>query len=107
MADCVVSRAGSNTLFELAALGKPAVLIPLPKGVSRGDQVQNAAYFADHYGLAVVPQEEATPERIKQAVEESMAHPPVRGQDVEQVNRHIATRIRQIVTSDLQKIGKK
>lgn len=107
MADCVVSRAGSNTLFELAALGKPAVLIPLPKGVSRGDQVQNAAYFADRYGFVVVPQEEATPERIKQAVEEAVAHPPVRGQDVEQVNRHIATRIRQIVTSDLQKIGKK
>lgn len=44
-ADIVVSRAGSNTIFELAVLRKPMLLIPLPKGTSRGDQVDNAKYF--------------------------------------------------------------
>jgi len=44
-ADVVVSRAGSNTIFELATLHKPMLLIPLPKGNSRGDQVDNANYF--------------------------------------------------------------
>lgn len=44
-ADIVVSRAGSNTIFELATLKKPMLLIPLPKGNSRGDQVENAKYF--------------------------------------------------------------
>ncbi|MBQ7466694.1 MAG: undecaprenyldiphospho-muramoylpentapeptide beta-N-acetylglucosaminyltransferase [Clostridia bacterium] len=44
-ADLVVSRAGSNTIFELAVLKKPMLLIPLPKGNSRGDQVDNAKYF--------------------------------------------------------------
>jgi len=44
-ADIVVSRAGSNTIFELATLKKPMLLIPLPKGNSRGDQVDNAKYF--------------------------------------------------------------
>lgn len=44
-ADVVVSRAGSNTIFELAVLRKPMLLIPLPKGNSRGDQVDNAKYF--------------------------------------------------------------
>ena len=44
-ADIVVSRAGSNTIFELATLRKPMLLIPLPKGNSRGDQVDNAKYF--------------------------------------------------------------
>ena len=42
VADICVSRAGSNTLFELLALNIPSLLIPLPKGVSRGDQVLNA-----------------------------------------------------------------
>ena len=41
----VISRAGSNTLFELLALRIPSLIIPLPKGVSRGDQVLNAEYF--------------------------------------------------------------
>ena len=44
-ADLVVSRAGSNTIFELALAQKPMLLVPLPKGASRGDQVDNAKYF--------------------------------------------------------------
>ena len=44
-ADIVVSRAGSNTIFELATYHKPMLLIPLPKGASRGDQIHNAKYF--------------------------------------------------------------
>lgn len=44
-ADIVVSRAGSNTIFEIASLKKPMLLIPLPKGASRGDQIDNAKYF--------------------------------------------------------------
>ena len=43
-ADFVVSRAGSNAVFEILALKKPAILVPLEKK-SRGDQIQNAAYF--------------------------------------------------------------
>lgn len=42
--DLVLCRAGSNTVFELLALKKPALLVPLERG-SRGDQLQNALYF--------------------------------------------------------------
>ncbi len=44
-ADLVLSRAGAGTVFELMALKKPSLLVPL-EGVSRGDQLQNAEYFA-------------------------------------------------------------
>ena len=43
-ADLVLSRAGSNTVFEILALKKPALLIPLSRA-TRGDQKQNARYF--------------------------------------------------------------
>ena len=43
-ADLVVSRAGAGALFEILALKKPALLIPL-EGQSRGDQLENANYF--------------------------------------------------------------
>ncbi|MGA0839895.1 MAG: UDP-N-acetylglucosamine--N-acetylmuramyl-(pentapeptide) pyrophosphoryl-undecaprenol N-acetylglucosamine transferase [Pseudomonadales bacterium] len=43
-ADLVVSRAGANTLFELLALRKPALLVPLSARASRGDQLENAAW---------------------------------------------------------------
>lgn len=45
VADICVSRAGSNTLFELISLKIPTLLIPLPKGASRGDQIENAEHF--------------------------------------------------------------
>ena len=46
LADVVISRAGSNAIFELLAMQKPMILIPLPKDESRGDQVVNADIFA-------------------------------------------------------------
>lgn len=55
-ADMVICRAGSNTIFELAHYKKPMLLIPLPKGASRGDQVDNAKYF-ERLGYAKVLQQ--------------------------------------------------
>ncbi len=56
-ADIVISRSGANSLSELLALKKLAVLIPLSKKASRGDQIDNAR-FAKEKGLAVVLKEE-------------------------------------------------
>ena len=46
-ADVIVSRAGAGTLFEILTLGKPALFIPLPLSQSRGDQIENVAFFKD------------------------------------------------------------
>ncbi len=55
LADLVIGRAGATTLAELEALGKRAVLIPLPATVSRGDQLDNAAAYARrHLGQCIV-----------------------------------------------------
>ena len=43
-ADLVLSRAGSNTVFEALALKKPALFVPLERA-SRGDQLENARHF--------------------------------------------------------------
>lgn len=57
LADIVISRAGSNTIFELLALKKPNILIPLSANASRGDQILNANSF-EKSGYSVVIQEE-------------------------------------------------
>lgn len=67
-ADYILSRAGSNALCEFQALGKPMLLIPYPKGASRGDQILNAASF-EKRGLArVMAQENMTQETLTQAI---------------------------------------
>jgi UDP-N-acetylglucosamine--N-acetylmuramyl-(pentapeptide) pyrophosphoryl-undecaprenol N-acetylglucosamine transferase len=45
MADVIISRAGATVLYELLALKKPNLLIPLSKSASRGDQILNARSF--------------------------------------------------------------
>lgn len=47
LADVVISRAGSNSIFELASLHKPMILVPLPNTSSRGEQYLNARSFVD------------------------------------------------------------
>jgi UDP-N-acetylglucosamine--N-acetylmuramyl-(pentapeptide) pyrophosphoryl-undecaprenol N-acetylglucosamine transferase len=68
-ADVVVSRAGSNSVYELLAVGKPHVLIPLSKRVSRGDQVENAQYYEAKGVSTVIDEEKATPQRLADAVQ--------------------------------------
>ncbi len=62
--DLCVSRAGANTLFELIALNIPTAAIPLPKGNSRGDQEENAAYFRRKGAIAVLPEDKLSPELL-------------------------------------------
>lgn len=67
-ADVCISRAGANTVFEMASLAKPMLLIPLPKGVSRGDQILNAEHFKN-LGLAkVLYQDNLSPESLIRAI---------------------------------------
>jgi UDP-N-acetylglucosamine--N-acetylmuramyl-(pentapeptide) pyrophosphoryl-undecaprenol N-acetylglucosamine transferase len=44
--DLILSRAGSNAIFEFLSLQKPNLLVPLSKAASRGDQILNAEAFA-------------------------------------------------------------
>ena len=45
LADVVITRGGSNTIFELLAMAKLHVIVPLGREASRGDQIENADYF--------------------------------------------------------------
>ena len=55
VADMVIARGGSGTVFEVLALKKPAIFIPL-EGETRGDQLENATYF-QRLGLCHMLQE--------------------------------------------------
>ena len=67
-ADLIVSRAGASTLGELTALGKRVIAVPLPKGESRGDQEENAAYYLSRGEISVLPQESLTAENLSAVI---------------------------------------
>ncbi len=69
-ADVMISRAGATAVFEILALTMPALLVPLSKASSRGDQILNAAYFEEKGFSLVLQQEDLAPEAIIRAAEE-------------------------------------
>jgi UDP-N-acetylglucosamine--N-acetylmuramyl-(pentapeptide) pyrophosphoryl-undecaprenol N-acetylglucosamine transferase len=59
----VVSRSGASTVAELAAIGRPSILVPLPGAIDR-DQAANARSLAAIGAAIVIPQPDFTPKRL-------------------------------------------
>lgn len=70
IADVVVSRAGANAICEILSLKKPNLLIPLPAGSSRGDQLLNAKSFADQGYSIVIDEDYLNPELLVEKLHE-------------------------------------
>jgi len=64
MSDLVITRAGSNSIYEFLALRKPMLLIPLSKAASRGDQILNAISFKDSGYCEVLFEENLSNEQL-------------------------------------------
>ncbi len=62
-ADIFVGRAGAGTIFELAAMGKPSILIPYPYAANN-HQERNARVLAGVGGAKILLQEDLVPERL-------------------------------------------
>ena len=74
LSDIVVSRSGANSLYELLALKKPHVLIPLSAKASRGDQIQNANYFKQQEISLVIEEEKLTANLLLDFIEKALAN---------------------------------
>jgi UDP-N-acetylglucosamine--N-acetylmuramyl-(pentapeptide) pyrophosphoryl-undecaprenol N-acetylglucosamine transferase len=75
-ATVVVSRAGMGTLTELAALARPALVVPLPGS----HQWANAQAFARLGAIEVADQQVLTPERLSDRVTSLLGDEPRRRQ---------------------------
>lgn len=70
----VVSRSGAGTVAELAAVGRPSILVPLPGSIDQ-DQFANAGVLADVGGAVRIAQAEFTPDRLAAEISALAAEP--------------------------------
>ncbi|MDO8633042.1 MAG: undecaprenyldiphospho-muramoylpentapeptide beta-N-acetylglucosaminyltransferase [Candidatus Wildermuthbacteria bacterium] len=74
VSDLIITRAGSGSIFEIAALGKPAILIPLPES-AQNHQVKNAYEYAKTGAAIVLEEANLTPhfflEKLKDLLQNS------------------------------------
>ncbi len=75
--DVVVMRAGAGSLFDVAAVGRAAILIPFPHAT--GDhQLHNARYFTEKGAAELLNDDEVTAETLRAHVEELLCDGPRR-----------------------------
>ena len=68
-ADVVVSRAGAGSLFDTAAVGRAAILVPFP--YATGDhQLHNASYFTEKGAAELLLDSEVTAATLRERVED-------------------------------------
>jgi UDP-N-acetylglucosamine--N-acetylmuramyl-(pentapeptide) pyrophosphoryl-undecaprenol N-acetylglucosamine transferase len=70
----VVSRSGAGTVAELAAIGRPSILVPLPGAIDQ-DQFANAGVLSQVNGGLRIVQSEFTPDRLASEISALAAEP--------------------------------
>lgn len=74
ISDLIVSRAGSGIIFEVASLGKPSILIPLPEA-AQNHQLKNAYCFARQGATVVIEEGNFTPHFFLEKVKYLLSRP--------------------------------
>lgn len=89
-ADLVIARAGASTVSEIAAFGKPSILIPLPG--AEAHQEFNAESLAAKNAVILLKQKDLTPERLWSEIESLKNNPERR--------REMSTRVLEFFEPD-------
>lgn len=72
--DLVLCRAGALTVSELAIMGRPAILVPLPHAID-DHQSANARFLVAPGGGVLLPQSELTASSLLEILESFLNHP--------------------------------
>ena len=70
----IISRAGASTVSEIAAMGRPSILVPYPHALDH-DQAANAAELVARGGGTVVPQSQLTAPVLAEHLTKAMMQP--------------------------------
>lgn len=76
-ADVVVMRAGAGSLFDTAAVGRAAILVPYPYATS-DHQLHNALYFAEKNAAELLSDDEVSAKTLRARVEDLLCDEPRR-----------------------------
>lgn len=76
-ADVVVMRAGAGSLFDVAAVGRAAILVPYPYATA-DHQLHNARYFTERYAAEFLSDDEVTAGTLRARVEDLLEDEPRR-----------------------------
>lgn len=101
--DLIISRSGANTVLEIGALGKPAILIPLPK-TANNEQVANASLLARQGGAIIIDQKDLSGPKLLAVVEKMMTNLSYYQKKAQKIKKQIKTDAAQRLVEELEKL---
>lgn len=106
VADLVLSRAGATAISEIAAYGKPSILVPI-KGSANDHQLHNAFDVAKIGGAMALKEENLTPELLLGKIDILMNEAPLRKTMGEKVRAFYHPDAPQKIADAVLKLGNK
>ncbi len=103
-ADIIVSRAGAGSIFEIAAVGKPAILIPL-KNSAQEHQKNNAYEYANRGAAIVIEEENLTPNVFLNEIKKLAADESRRKIMSEQAALFAKVNAAEVIAKEILKLG--
>lgn len=70
LADLIIARSGAGTIFEIAALGKPSILIPIEAEIAGWHQIINARIYGHYQAAKVFEEKDIKPHLLVSLVED-------------------------------------
>ncbi len=102
-ADLIISRAGSGSIFEIAAWGKPSILVPIPESVSR-DQRENAYAYARFGATEVIEQANFKPHVLTAEVDRILSDEELLNKMIEGAKKFARPDAASILANELVKM---
>lgn len=102
-ADLVVGRSGAHIAYEMSALGKPSLFIPIPWSRAN-EQVKNAQMLVEVGTAEILSQEDLTPETLFKRIEKMMNNLDQYMRNADQAKRLVKLDAAQKIVSEIEKI---
>ena len=106
-ADLVLCRSGASTLTELAILGKPSILVPLPPAIGSSPQEANAAMFGRKQAAIVILNDDLKPEILVERVKSILTSSILLEAMSQAVSEFAKPEATQDITKEIVKIAKR
>ncbi|KKR10430.1 MAG: hypothetical protein UT37_C0002G0039 [Parcubacteria group bacterium GW2011_GWA2_39_18] len=101
----IVSRAGAGSMFEIASLGKPSIIIPLPDSAS-DHQRENAYAYASTGATVVLEQQNLTHHMLIENIDRIVKNPQVYQKMVEATKQFFTPNSAEVIAEAMIELAK-
>jgi len=106
LADLIINRAGAGGIFEISALGKPSILIPLP-GAAQNHQRENAYEFKKVSDAIILEQENLTPNILLEQISNLLSNPQKMSEMSQKAKSFYNPQTAELIRDEILKIAQK